>query len=217
MFLRCVAAVTLMLSTVVCLAESPPSIDDGLSEGKDYTIIAPAVPTADASKIEVVEVFGYSCVHCAHLQPEVDAWKPELASDVQFSYMPTVSGGVAEVYARAYYAAETMGLLEKMHAALFNALHVERRPVRSVEDVAAFFSAYGTTQDEFMAAMQSFAVNAKIARARQMLPRYGAGYTPSMIVNGKYLVMSPRQGGFPRMLAIVDALIARERVAMAAN
>jgi len=165
----------------------------------------------------VVEVFGYSCVHCAHLQPVVDAWKPKLASDVQFVYMPAVFGGVWEVYGRAFYAAETMGLLDKTHSALFNALHVERRPVRSVEDVAAFYADYGTTQDEFMAAMQSFAVNAKIARAQQVVPRYGVEGTPSMIVNGKYRVMSPVQGGFPRMLEVVDALIAKERAAMAAK
>ena len=110
-----------------------------------------------------------------------------------------------------------MGLLDKTHSALFNALHVERRPVRSVEDVAAFYADYGTTQDEFMAAMQSFAVNAKIARAQQVVPRYGVEGTPSMIVNGKYRVMSPVQGGFPRMLEVVDALIAKERAAMAAK
>ncbi len=217
MLMRWFVAASLVLSAAACTAQPAPVADGGLVEGKDYILINPPVPTADSSKIEVVEVFGYSCVHCAHLQPVVDAWKPKLASDVQFVYMPAVFGGVWEVYGRAFYAAETMGLLEKTHSALFNALHVERRPVRSVEDVAAFYADYGTTQDEFMAAMQSFAVNAKIARAQQVVPRYGVEGTPSMIVNGKYRVMSPAQGGFPRMLEIVDALIAKERAAMAAK
>lgn len=217
MFMRWFAVASLMFSAAACSAQTAPAADAGLVEGKDYALISPPVPTADASKIEVIEVFGYSCVHCAHLQPVIEAWKPKLASDVQFSYMPAVFGGVWEVYGRAFYAAETMGLLEKTHAPLFTALHVEKRPVRSVEDVAAFYADYGTTQDEFMAAMQSFAVNAKIARAQQVVPRYGVEGTPSMIVNGKYRVMSPAQGGFPRMLEVVDALIAKERAATAAK
>ena len=146
MLMRWFVAASLVLSAAACTAQPAPAADGGLVEGKDYALINPPVPTADASKIEVVEVFGYSCVHCAHLQPVVDAWKPKLASDVQFVYMPAVFGGVWEVYGRAFYAAETMGLLDKTHSALFNALHVERRPVRSVEDVAAFYADYGTTR-----------------------------------------------------------------------
>jgi len=138
---------------------------------------------------------------------------------VQFSYMPAVFGGAWEIYGRAYYAAETMGILDKSHAAIFTKLHTEHAPVNSVEDVAGLYTDFGVSQADFLASMQSFAVNAKIARAQQTVQRYGVTGTPTIIVNGKFRVQSPRpeNGGFPRMLEIVDALIAQERAAAAAR
>jgi thiol:disulfide interchange protein DsbA len=129
--------------------------------------------------------------------------------------MPAVFGGAWEIYGRAYYAAETMGILEKSHDAIFKALHTDRKPIQSVEDVADLYTSFGVTREDFMASMQSFAVNAKIARAQQTVQRYGVDGTPSIIINGKYRVMSPQQGGFKRMLEIVDALVAQEHAAAA--
>ena len=217
MFMRFFAAAALLASAAACTAQVPPA-QAGVVEGQDYQLIEPPVPVSTpAGKIEVIEVFGYSCGHCANLQPVIDGWKPKLADDVHFSYMPAVFGGAWEVYARAYYAAETMGILDRSHVATFNKLHVERKQVASIEDVADLYVEYGVTREEFLAAMQSFAVNAKIARAQQTVQRYGVDGTPSMIVNGKYRVMSPREGGFQRMLEITDALVAKERAAVAAN
>lgn len=212
MLMRLFAAAALLASTVACSAQTPAAAN--LTAGTDYQLINPPVPSsAPAGKVEVVEVFGYSCVHCATLQPIVNGWKKNLPEHVQFTYMPAVFGGAWEVYARAYYAAETMGILEQSHDAIFKALHTDRKPIQSIEDVADLYTAYGVSRDDFLASMQSFAVNAKIARAQQTVQRYGVDGTPSIIVNGKYRVMSPREGGFQRMLEIVDALVAQEHAA----
>jgi thiol:disulfide interchange protein DsbA len=219
MLMRLFAAAALLASAAACTAQVPPA-QAAVTAGTDYELIDPPVPTsAPDGKIEVIEVFGYSCGHCANLQPLVDKWKTGLADDVQFSYMPAVFGGVWEIYGRAFYAAETMGILDKAHSAIFTKLHTERAPVNSVEDVAGLYTDFGVTQSDFLASMQSFAVNAKIARAQQTVQRYGVTGTPSIIINGKYRVQSPtpQNGGFPRMLEIVDALIAKERAAAAAN
>lgn len=216
MLMRLFAAAALLASTVACSAQVPAAAN--LTAGTDYQLINPPVPSsAPAGKVEVIEVFGYSCVHCATLQPVVNDWKSSLPEHVQFNYMPAVFGGAWEVYARAYYAAETMGILEKSHDAIFKALHTDRKPIQSIEDVADLYTAYGVTREEFLASMQSFAVNAKIARAQQTVQRYAVDGTPAMIVNGKYRVMSPREGGFQRMLEIVDALVAQEHAAAAAR
>lgn len=216
MFLRLFAACALLATTVACSAQTPATA--AVTAGTDYQLINPPVPTSvPAGKVEVIEVFGYSCVHCATLQPVVNQWKKNLPEHVQFNYMPAVFGGAWEVYGRAYYAAETMGILEKSHDAIFKALHTDRKPIQSIEDVADLYTPFGVTREDFLASMQSFAVNAKIARAQQTVQRYGVDGTPSMIVNGKYRVMSPREGGFQRMLEIVDALVAKEHAAAQAD
>ncbi|MCX7556974.1 thiol:disulfide interchange protein DsbA/DsbL [Xanthomonadaceae bacterium JHOS43] len=180
-------------------------------EGQDYTLIDPAVPTLSGDRIEVVEVFGYSCVHCATFAPVISAWKKKQPDDVRVEYVPAVFGGIWEVYGRVFYTAETMGVLDLTHDALFEALHTERRPVNKIEDIADFYAEHGVDKEQFLATLDSFPVNAKLAKARERAMGWGIDATPTMIVAGKYKVMAPRHGGFERMLEIVDALVERER------
>lgn len=203
-------ALALLGLATACNAQ-PQGAD--FTAGTDYTVLEPAQPTNAGNKIEVLEVFGYSCPHCADLQLKVDSWRPKLPADVQVSYMPAVFGGVWEAFARAYYTAETMGVLEKSHTAIFKAVHVEKRAVRNLEDIAGLYVDFGIDKETFIATMQSFAVNAKIARAQQQVPRYGVTGTPTFIVNGKYRVEVTPEGGFDKMLKVVDFLVAKERTA----
>ncbi len=182
-------------------------------EGQDYTVLDPPAATLSGDRIEVVEVFGYSCVHCAHLAPLISAWKKKQPADVKVEYVPAVFGGIWEIYGRVYYTAETMGVLDITHDELFHALHTERRPVSKIEDIADFYAEHGVDKEQFLATLDSFPVNAKVANARQRAVAWNVEATPTMIVAGKYKVMAPRQGGFERMLEIVDALVARERAA----
>jgi protein dithiol oxidoreductase (disulfide-forming) len=206
MLYRLLGLLMLSLSTAG-IAQTGPFV-----AGRDYYPIDPAQPTS-SERIEVIEAFGYSCGGCAGFQPHVNAWKARLPADVAFSYMPVAWGGVWEIYARAYYAAESLGLLERTHDALFKAIHVERRTFRGAEDIAAFHAEHGVTKEDFLATMNSFAVNAKIARSKQQLPRYGVESTPTMVVAGKYRVrgFSSEEGGFERVLAVANFLIEQER------
>ena len=180
--------------------------------GRDFLAIEGGRPLVDDGKIEVVEVFGYSCVHCAHAAPVIAEWRKTLAPDVRLSFVPAVFGGVWEAYARAYYTAETMGVLERTHDQLFEVLHTERRAINNFEGIAAFYAEHGADKDTFLATLTSFAVNAKIEQARQQVPAWGVEATPTMVVAGKYRVLSPGgEDGFEKMLKIVDFLVAQER------
>src|SRR5690606_26496095 len=45
-------------------------------EGVDYEVIPDGKPFAPVKgKVEVAEVFSYACVHCAHFEPILQAWK----------------------------------------------------------------------------------------------------------------------------------------------
>lgn len=183
-------------------------------EGREFTTMASAQPMAPIDgKIEVVEVFSYACIHCANFQPYVNSWKKDLPADVNFIYMPMSQGGSWEAFGRAFYAAESMGLLEKTHDALFKAAHVEKRQFASLSDIAAFYGDYGVDPKVFESTMQSFAVNAKINRARQLAPRWMIQGTPSLVVAGKYRVMASPESGLPGMLKTAEYLIERERTA----
>ena len=160
-------------------------------------------------------MFGYVCPACFRFQPLIGPWKAGLPSDVQFVYVPAMFGGTWDDYARAFYAAETLGVQEKTHDALYNAIHVEQslkgeRGRDSVEDIAAFYAKYGVDPKQFADTMGSFGVAAKTNRAKQFAARSKITGTPSLIINGKYLVKGT---SYQDMLRIADHLIARERAA----
>lgn len=184
--------------------------------GTDYEILPVPQPTYGSGKIEVAEVFGYTCIHCAHLQPSVDTWKPTLASDVRFEYVPGVFGGVWDNFARAYFAAQIMGVQDKTHDAIFKAIHIERSiKTGDLPEIADLYAKQGVDREKFLATMQSFAVTAKLNRAKQFALRTGVTGTPTMIVAGKYRVSVPQDRGFEGMLSTVDFLLGYERAAAA--
>ncbi|MCC7633771.1 thiol:disulfide interchange protein DsbA/DsbL [Stenotrophomonas rhizophila] len=185
-------------------------------EGSDYELIENGQPFQPATgKIEVAEIFGYVCPACAAFQPLIGPWKAGLPSDVNFVYVPAMFGGTWDNYARAFYAAQSMGLQDKTHEAMYAAIHAEQtlkgeRGADSVDDIAGFYAKHGADAKQFASTMGSFAVNAKTNAAKQFAQRSKITGTPSVIVNGKYLVKGK---SFPDMLRIADHLIARERAA----
>ncbi|GAB3346613.1 thiol:disulfide interchange protein DsbA/DsbL [Marilutibacter aestuarii] len=187
--------------------------------GTDYVEIAGGQPYAPAmGKIEVVEVFGYTCPHCAHFEPLFESWTAKQPADVKVVALAAPFGGYWEPYARAFYAAEALGVLEQSHAAMFNAIHVDRSmpappTVASNDQIAAFYTKHGVDPKKFASTMDSFAVNAKLKRVGQFLARSGVESTPDLIVNGKYRVIGGNS--FEDRLRITDHLVAMERAAMA--
>ena len=178
----------------------------------DYVVIDGGQPYAPAKgKIEVVEVFGYTCPHCAHFEPLVATWKARLPADVRFTAVAAPMGGHWIPYARAFYAAQSMGLAGKTHEAMFRALHVDRTLPMSqptAAEIAGFYASRGADAQRFAAAMASPAIDAQLKRAREFMLRSGVEGTPSIVVNGKYRVTGT---SFEDMLRITDHLVARER------
>jgi thiol:disulfide interchange protein DsbA len=207
LFPRLILLLCALLPLAACAASTATPV-----EGQDYELIEQPGPFAPlAGKIEVVEVFGYTCPHCAHFEPQLEAWAAKLPADVRFTPVPGAFGGYWDAYARAFYAAEQVGVLKRSHADVFKALHEQRSlPVQNVSpsELANFYASYGVQPDRFIEALRSEAVEQKVRNARTFAQRVRVPGTPALIVNGKYLV---RGATFDDQLRIASALIARER------
>lgn len=183
--------------------------------GTDYEEIAGGQPYQPLDgKIEVVEVFGYVCPACAAFHPVVSDWEKKLPADVRFTYVPAPFGPEWNPYAKSYYVAESMGLVKRTHDALINAIHVSHampgegdKP--DEQKIANFYAGYGANAEQFLAAMNSFAVASKINRGKQFMMRSGVSSTPTLVIDGKYRVTGGR--GWEDKLRIADHLIAMER------
>ena len=187
-----------------------------LVPGTDYVEIQGGQPFDPLDgKIEVVELFGYVCPACNAFQSTVRAWKARQPADVRVTYVPALFGPDWTPYAHAFYAAESLGLVDKTHDAVYDAIHNKQtlpgegeKP--TMAPIAAFYSQYGVSAEQFTNAMNSFAINGKLSKARQFAVRSQISSTPSLIVNGKYLV---KGRNWDDMLRIADQLIAQERAA----
>ena len=181
--------------------------------GTDYVELANGQPYAPLNgQVEVVEVFGYTCPHCAQFEPLITAWKRKQPADVRVTPVPAAFGGYWETYARAFFAAETLGVLEKSHEQMFNAIHVARQLGldATLEQIGKFYEQYGVDATTFANTMKSFGVETKLNRAKQFATRSQIEGTPSIVVNGKYLV-NVDQRGYEHMFNTVEHLAAQAR------
>jgi len=188
--------------TVVQAANPPAPLT--FTEGKDYVRLSNPVGPATAGKVEVIEFFSYTCPHCRSLEPAAQAWLKRKPDHVVFVRIAVSFSASWEPSARAYYAAEDLGVLDKIHPLLFAAIH--QNPRMGLDELAAFFAEQGIAQDQFRKAYQSFHTETQLRRGKQLAQRYKVNGVPSVIVDGKYDVRSPQ------MFEAVDFLIAQEPV-----
>lgn len=224
------AAETAPASTAAPAAEAAPATPapapvpytgPALVPGVDYVEIAGGQPLDPLDgKIEVVEFFNYICPACNAFEPLMKQWKARQAADVRVTYVPAMFRPDFAAYAKAYYAAESLGIAAKSHDAVYRAVHVEGKlpgeGQKFDEDkAAAFYAQYGVSAEQFKNAMHSFAVNGKANKANQFALRSQLGGTPSIIVNGRYMVRT--QKSWEDILRVTDGLIDRARAAGAAT
>ncbi len=183
-----------------------PAYDEGI----EYQRIEPAQATDNKNKVEVVELFWYGCPHCFHLEKDVSHWLKTKPDYVQFTRVPAVLNPHWELHARAYYAAEALGVLNKIHKPFFSALHEQRQPLNTTDQIVKWVSGLGVSGDKFRTAMQSFSVEMKVRRAKQLGDMYGINGVPSIIVNGKYRTSAGLAGSNEELFKVVDYLVAKE-------
>lgn len=200
-----------LIGILLLLAWGQAMAQDGpYREGVHYFAIDQAPVERD--HVVVTEAFSYLCNHCATFEPYMQNWKARMPENVVLERLPVGFGRRAwELYSRAYITARLMGIEEKSHVAMMDAIWKDRRQMRSLEELAEFYSQFGVSKESFMATAQSFNVDTQLRREQRLVRTYGVNGTPSMIVNGKYRVASSREvASFEMMLSVVDFLVARE-------
>ncbi len=186
-------------------------------EGKHYDLITPAIRTADPAKIEVTEFFWYGCGHCYNFEPVISQWKKTLADDVVFRGSPAAWNKPMELHAKAYYAAEVLGVLDTMHLVIFQAMNVDRKRLSSEAEIAELFAEHGVSAEDFSKAFNSFGVGSQARQASANARAAKITGTPEMMVNGKYRISTRKVGSQANMLKLADFLIEKERAAAAAS
>jgi thiol:disulfide interchange protein DsbA len=204
------AALLLALANFAVAAE--------LKDGQDYATYNPPRATESRDKIEVAEFFWYGCSHCFSIDPALQAWLTKLPKDATFRRVPAVfpgrdgNPGQWASGAALYYTLDAMGLGEKLHGDIFNAIHNQGNTeiLRSDKAMIDWLGKKGVDTKTFSATYQSFAVRSKVLRAMQVTQAYGLDGVPALIVDGRYrgIITSNNHDEY---LAAIDKLIDKAR------
>jgi thiol:disulfide interchange protein DsbA len=179
--------------------------------GEGFDPIDPPIPTTSAEgKVEVVEFFWYGCPHCYQMEPQLEAWLESKPENVSFVRVPAPLNNKWTVHAQFYYAAEILGLTEKLHLPLFEAMHVKKRRLFDRDSLIDFAVEQGVDKQKFIDALDSFGVYVKVQNARKLGQRYQLDGVPAIGINGKYKTSGSLAGSYDKMFEIVSQLVAEE-------
>jgi len=181
------------------------------AEEEVYTTIRPAQPTQSAAnKVEVVEIFYYGCVHCYHYESYLQKWLQNKPVNVEFHRLPVVFNNSQIPLAKAYYTAEKLGILDKIHTTLFDAIWKDKREIFEDDAIKAFFVEQGVTTEDFNRVFNSLEIATKVKQAEAIVRNARVPHTPALIINGKYLTSPSMAGNYDILAKTLDRLIAKE-------
>ena len=216
--MRLLARALLSLSALLplaCSATDAPAAAAASSFKEDvqYKRVPKEQKPADTKRVEVDEFFWYGCPHCYHLDAEIYKWLPTKPPYVDFVRVPNSLGRPeGMIHSKAFYTAEALGISEKIHRPLFDAIHKDHKPMTTEADVQAFFTEQsGVLPDVFTSTFRGFAVDSRVRRAEDMSKFYVITSVPTVVVGGKYYTNGTLAGDFPKMMQTVDFLINKVR------
>ena len=208
---------TLALVAGLALLLPPVVHAQGINPEGKYELVQPPQPTDTPGKVEVVDVFWYGCPHCWSFLPAIEKFDEEKPDYVEVRRMPAIFRQSWEIHARAYYTAQLLNVVEKVHRPIFETIHTKGNKLDTRESLRALFVARGVDGGAFDKTFDSFAVETLLRKSQVMQGRYGVRGTPTVIVNGKYRVSASLAGGYDAMVQIAEALAAREHKAQMAK
>lgn len=186
--------------------------------GTHYTVLESPVATGNENKIEVVEAFWYGCPHCYSFEPRLVSWIESAPSDVEFVRFPAIFGGQMKAHAQIFLTAENLDVIEITHDPVYQALILERKNLQTEAEIGDLFESLGIEQEEFTKSFNSFSVRTKLEQALKRTQAYQLAGTPSMVVNGKYLVMAGEAvKTHEEVLQVIDFLIEKERRSLSSS
>ena len=194
------------------LLQAQPVQAAHFEEGTDFLPVDPrATVEAPAGKVEVVEFFWYNCPHCNAFEPTLEAWVKQLPKDVFFHRVPVAFRDEFVPQQRLYYALEALGLVDKLHAKVFAAIHTGHQDLSKPQAIIDWVTKNGVDKTKFLEQYNSFAVATKASKATQLQNAYRVEGVPALGVAGRFYTDGEKGKGMERALKVVDYLIGAAR------
>jgi thiol:disulfide interchange protein DsbA len=188
-------------------------------EGVEYIRLQQAQPTDAGKKVEVLEFFWYNCPHCFAFEPHLADWAKKHADKIVLKRVPV---GFRESFVpqqKLYYTLEAMGRLD-LHRVVFDAIHQQRMKLNREEEILAFIGKQDIDPKKFTETFNSFTVQSKVSRVRQLQDIYRIDGVPTIAIDGQYITSPALVGKTMRgsseeamnsaTLQVMDALVTKK-------
>lgn len=177
--------------------------------GKDYLVVEPRAPIeAPAGKVEVVEFFGYFCPHCNAFEPALERWVKTLPGHVAFRRSHVAFNDAMAPQQRLFIALDAMGLVDKLQANVFAAIHRDKLKLSTRDEIADWAAKQGVDKAKFLEHYSSFSTATKATRLTQLQNTYKVEGVPALGVAGRFYTDGSLTGNMERALQVVDYLVA---------
>lgn len=204
---------TMVILPVLASAKTGSSM---IMRGVDYQVINPPLQPEPHHKVHVIELFWYGCPHCYAFEPHLVNWLKHHSHNVVFKRVPAVppNNPIWKLDARAFYAAQVLGILNKTHEAFFDALHKYHEQLYTTTKISRFYSHYGVSATKFANTMFSFDVTMKVNNAFNIAHNAHIQGVPTVIIDGKYKTDPEHAGGPTGMIKVMNYLVKKEQIAI---
>ncbi len=201
---------TRRLLAIFLLTLSTAIFANSYVEGKHYIKLDKPVKTINKDKVEVRELFWYYCGHCFNVEPILHDWVEKLPSNVDFVRQPAVFSDRWINGAIFYYVLEQLGEVDRLHAKLFDAIHLHKTAFIDQEDFVEWLGDHNVDKRKANNAFKSFSVRVKVNKSKINTVKYHTSGVPAIVINGKYWTDASHAGGEFNMFKVADYLIAKE-------
>jgi len=197
------AGLLTLLAPAIALAQFKKPV-----AGTDYQVLQARAPVeAPAGKVDVVEFFWYNCPHCNAFEPALSEWVKKLPKNVAFRRVPVAFNDSFVPQQRLFYTLESMGLLDKLHAKVFAAIHVEKLNLSKGEAIVEWVGKNGVDQAKFLVQYNSFGTVTKAQKGSQLQKAYNVEGVPALGIAGQFYTDGSMAGTMERALLVAQTLI----------
>ena len=189
-----------------CLVLSAGNASADLVEGRDYIGLGP-LPTESGERVEVVEFFFYGCNSCYRLYPVMQAWVERRALTIDFKRIPALRRTAWIPLSHLFYTLQSLGVLPQLHGRVYQAIHEQGLRLASTKDQVDWAVEQGMERAQFEATLGSDKTLIATQVARDATIAYGIRFTPSIVVDGRFLTTGEMIGTASRLFPVLDQLI----------
>ncbi|OGV26235.1 MAG: hypothetical protein A3F18_05955 [Legionellales bacterium RIFCSPHIGHO2_12_FULL_37_14] len=177
-------------------------------QGKDYVELSTENPASKA-KPQVSEFFSFGCPGCFNLEAKLEPWLLQHKNAINFTRNPVVFHQGWETYAKAYYIAQSLDILNTAFPQIFAAVQKDKLPLYETPNMINFFIQKLHADKELVesAFQHSTAIDMQIQTSVNESVKFEIMLIPSFVVNNKYRTDLKMAKSPERLLAIVDELL----------